>query len=243
MAFALRLVLAYNTINNGINNNIQRFLASLKGLTPTVQSQIYYNIEAYKDFKALYVPWLNLLKNGVIPYVGGNYIVAGSTNLHYPPLFLYSLLPIYLIGGQFGVAMLIALADSLSAALVYLIAEMLSKNRKIAILAGFAYAFLPFALLYEGVSLLNIEPMLFLVLLSLYLLHKNKLLSSAIMLALAVGMRQEALFLLPIYALKLSDNNRPSLVLPAIAFSAVLLIMSIPFLLSKHGVKRWLDFV
>lgn len=236
VSFALRLALAYVTINKGINSNMLDLISQFKGLSPSTQLQIYRNLEAYNDFKVLYIPWLGLLSKGVAPYVGNNYMVSGGTSLHYPPLFLYSLLPFYAIGGQLPAAMLIIFADSLSAVFVYLIATVLSKDMKTSLLAGFAYALLPFALVYEGISLLNIEPMLVLVLASLYLMHKKKLLSSAIVMAFAVGMRQEALFIVPIYALTLfdgSDRNKSGLALSAFAFFAVLLAMSAPFLLSN----------
>ena len=181
-------------------------------------------IGVYDDFYGIYLIWINLLGRGLIPYVNGAFPL-----LHYPPLFLYSLYLGYLAGGVIGAGMIITVSDCASAVMIYLIAKELSSDANVAKLTGLAYALLPLALLTEGISLLSLEPMTFFILLSIYFLHKNRLLYSAILLAVAVCFRQEALFLLIVY-LPMLYEKPSSMLLPAAAFLLIVALVSAPFL-------------
>jgi 4-amino-4-deoxy-L-arabinose transferase-like glycosyltransferase len=184
-----------------------------------------YHFETYSDFYVYYVNWWNSLQSGLVPYRDFFY--------QYPPLFLYGLYPLYRIGGAFGAALGIILADSGSAVLIYYIAKR-STTQKIALIAGLGYAASPLALLYEGYVLFSIQPMLFFLLLSVLLIRSDKLLLSAVCLAVAVLFKQEALFAIPaylIYTLTVRRFNFKKVGKAVVLFASILLIVSLPFLL------------
>jgi 4-amino-4-deoxy-L-arabinose transferase-like glycosyltransferase len=183
--------------------------------------QFNYWYETYSDFAGYYIHWLHSLATGALPYRDFFY--------QYPPLFLYILLPFYLLGGAQGAAWPIALADSGTALLTYLIANQIS-SRRVSVLAGFGYALSPLAILYEGYTLLSLQPMLFFLLLSIYLLRNNKLNSSVVAFAIAVLFKQEAIFILPAYAIYMSRFRFKEVATASVVFASILLLASAPFL-------------
>lgn len=204
VALAARFVLTYLNLSSGGPTFIQQ-------------------LETYDDFRAYYIQWFHLLSSGLLPY--------RDFFVQYPPLFLYGLYPLYQLGGSYGVAFGIILADSGSAALIYLIVRARA-GRKPAVVAGFGYALSPFALLYEGYLLWSMQPMLFFLLLSFLFLDRGKTLSSAAVLAVAVLFRQEAVFVFPAYILYLWRTERKLIVKGAIVLAGILLIVSLPFLVA-----------
>ncbi|MBI3023894.1 MAG: glycosyltransferase family 39 protein [Thaumarchaeota archaeon] len=146
--------------------------------------------ELIADFHGVYGSQLGLLHAGLLPYRDFPY--------SYTPLFLYSLLPFYSIGGVNAAAIPIVLADAATAAVIYFIVREMASN-KIAFLAGLAYALSPFMLLYEGYLWLGSQPMTLFLMASIYLLRRDKTILSSFALAIAVLMKQDALFVLPVY--------------------------------------------
>jgi hypothetical protein len=146
-------------------------------------------LENFMDFHAYYVSQLSFLHEGYLPYRDFPYA--------YPPLFLYSLYPFYLLGTN-AAAIPIVVGDALTAPVLYLIVRKVGSERS-AIGIAIAYALSPFFLTYEGISWLSEQPMLFFLLLSVLMLQKEKPKSSSILFAVAILFKQDALFILPAY--------------------------------------------
>jgi len=179
-------------------------------------------VETWSDFSSVYGQQLAYLKHGLLPYSGFAYT--------YTPLFLYILFPFYNFGGISAAAVPILLADSASAVLVYLLVLRVSTS-KVALLASVAYALSPFVLVYEGYLLLSSQPMFFFVMLALYLLRQNKPLQSSVFLGIAFLFKQEAIFILPVYATWYIGRYKAEAWKGILAFLSTLLMVSVPFLL------------
>ncbi len=132
---------------------------------------------------------LRLLAAGDLPYRDFTY--------SYPPLFIYSLFTFYEIGTKLA-ALPIIVADALTAPLIYLMIKR-TWSERLAVAASVVYIFSRFALVFEGISYLSEQPMLFFLLLSFVLLVGKKAKASAIALALGIMFKQDALFVLPVY--------------------------------------------
>ncbi len=179
-------------------------------------------LETYADFQSYYVQWLHYIAAGQIPY--------RDFFDQYPPLFLYSLLPFYLLAGKVGAALAIALSDAASASVIFLIVQRKS-TRTVALMAGIGYAVSPFALLYEGYVLFSVQPMLLFVLIAILLLDERKLVPSAAALAVALMMNQQALFILPVYAIYAVKFGRREFAKGVAFFAGIVVAVSVPFLL------------
>jgi len=178
-------------------------------------------LELYHDFYSYYVVQLHDLSQGMFPYKDFAY--------SYPPLFLYTLYPFYLLGGQYGASIPIWIADAATAPVVYLIVKMFS-NSRISIVAGLVYAVSPLFLLYEGYLWLSSQPMTFFLLLSVYLLLVKRPMISFAMLAISILFKQEIILVLPIFAIwYLKNTNRVSYK-PFALITAFVLVVSLPFL-------------
>jgi len=176
----------------------------------------------FRDFYGYYGTQLAFLAQGHVPYRDFAY--------SYPPLFLYSLLPFYLLGGIYAASLPVLAADTATSPLVYLFVLKFT-NERLAFLAGLAYALSPFILFYEGYSWLSNQPMFFFLLVSLYLLREGRPLPSSIALAMAVLFKQEAIFVLPVYAAWLVRNHGTDSWKALVTFLGVLFVGSLPFLL------------
>ncbi len=185
-----------------------------------------YSIRLYADFEGYYVGQLYYAAHGLLPYRDFAY--------NFPPFFLYTLLPFYVIGGSNAAAIPIVLADVLTPPALYLLVRGYASNR-IALLVGLAYAFSPLMLLYEGYQWLGDQPMTFFVVLSLYFLQRNKLIASSIGMGVAELFRQQALLVLPIYAIwLLRGEGRRGLSYVVVALG-VIVLGSAPFLILTPG--------
>lgn len=176
----------------------------------------------FRDFYGYYGLQLSFLSQGLLPYRDFGY--------SYPPLFLYSLLPFYLLGGIYAASLPILAADAATSPLVYFFVLKFT-NERLAFLAGLAYAISPFILFYEGYSWLSSQPMFFFLLLSLYLLREGRPLPSSIALAMAVLLKQEAIFVIPIYAVWLMRNHGGGSWKAIVTFLGIVFVASLPFLL------------
>jgi len=152
----------------------------------------------WNDFTEIYLHQVKYLSQG--------YMLYRDIDTQYPPLFLYSILPFYDLGGASAAWIPIALADALTAPLVYLIARRFS-TEKVALVAGLAYAFSPVALVNEGYIWLSSQPMTLFLLISLFLLRGGRPLLSGGALAIAVLFNQEAIFVLPVYLVFIAKSR------------------------------------
>jgi len=204
-----------------LSRALMSFLQALYG--PVLQSGTPWlsTLAMWRDFYGIYGYQLNLMAQGALPYRDFGY--------SYPPLFLYTLLPFYLLGGAYAATLPILISDAATSPLVYLLVRRFSAER-VAVFAGLAYALSPFMLLYEGYSWLSSQPMFFFLLLSVYLLRKGKPLPSSVALGVAALFKQEAIFILPIYAVWLIKNHRSVAWKAAVIFTGILFVGSSPFL-------------
>lgn len=183
------------------------------------------------DFEGLYIAQLMQLAHGLLPY--RDFAVS------YPPLFLYTLYPFYVIGANFA-SLPIVLSDAATAVVIYYTVERLSGGR-IALAAGLVYALSPFALYYEGYVWLSSQPMTFFAMLSVCLVLRNRPVPSFSALAVAILFKQEVLFLLPVLLFLVVHQNKRQLPGALAAFSGILIAVSLPFLVASP--RGYLDLV
>ena len=162
------------------------------------------------------------LGQGLLPYRDFAYA--------YPPLFLYTLYPFYLIAGQYAASIPILVTDAATAPLVYLLVRRFASDR-IAFVAGLSYAVSPFFLLYEAYLWFSSQPMTFFLLLSIYLLLIKKPEFSAIIFAIAVLFKQETFLILPVYLIWLYKDNRRAFSKGLVTILSIIFIVSLPFLI------------
>jgi len=145
-----------------------------------------------------------------LKYLASGFMLYRDIDTQYPPLFLYSMLPLYNLAGEKAAWIPIVLADALTAPVIYLVVRKFS-TEKIALIAGLGYALSPVALVNEGYLWLSSQPMTFLLLLSILLLRRDRPVLSAGTLAIAALFNQEVLFVLPVYLAFTAAKFRPSL--------------------------------
>jgi len=195
-----------------------------------------FSPNSWADFYGAYAPWLHLVSQGSVPY-------RDFTSYTYTPLFLYLLYPFYALGGSHAASIPIVLSDAATAALVYQIGRKLVSGR-VPLAAGLAYAVCPFALFYEGYLWLSSQPMTFLMVLAVYLLREDRPIYSSFAMALAILVKQEALFLLPVYLAWLVTRFRSSALRGLLVLSLTLFIVSLPFLIVYPiGYLQSLDYL
>src|SRR5438309_4712011 len=182
-----------------------------------------FSPNAWDDFNGVYVPWLNFVSNGMVPY-------WDLTSYIYTPLFLYVLYPFYYLGGSYAASIPIIISDSATAPVVYLIAKRLASAR-VSLAAGLMYALCPFALFYEGFLWFSSQPMTLFMLLTIYLLRSGRPTYSCVSTALAILIKQAALFLLPIYLVWLATRFRRSAPRGILVVFIIAVITSLPFLI------------
>lgn len=157
------------------------------------------------------------------------YLLYRDIDYNSPPLFLYSMLPFYDLGGTKVSMIPIVLADAFTAPVVYLIVRKFS-TEKIATVAGFAYAFSPVALVNEGYLWLNSQPMTLFLLVSVLLLRKGRPVLASGSLAIAVLFNQGAAFVVPVFLIFMLKSRAPLLKSGGVFALTVLGVMS-PFLI------------
>lgn len=148
------------------------------------------NAENWQDFSLAYVPAVEALKNGFLPYRDFFY--------PYPPLFLYALTAFsYLPLPSWSSAIPLAGADALTVIPVYLLSRELVGERA-SLIASMLFVFSPTNLYYVDYLWLNPPLTTLLLLTSIYLLIKGRYGWSAFALALSIGFKQTALFAVPV---------------------------------------------
>jgi uncharacterized membrane protein len=192
----------------------------------------------WSDYAFLYLPQLKYLASGLLLYRDFAY--------SYTPMFLYSMLPFYELGGGYAAWIPIVVADALTAPVVYLIVRRFS-TEKVALIAGLGYAFSPVALANEGYLWMSSQPMTLFLLLSILLLKKDRQVLSAFVLAIAVLFKQEAVLVLPVYLIFWDLKSRKSLPTAAGVFVLTVLAGLSPFLIQApkavlNHIFYWLPF-
>lgn len=173
----------------------------------------------WNDFDVLYLVQLKELAHG--------YLLYRDIDYNSPPLFLYSMLPFYDLGGGKAAMIPIILADALTAPVIYLIVRRVS-SEKVALVAGLGYAFSPVALVNEGYLWLDSQPTTLFILLGILLLKKDRPVLSAGALALAALFNQDALLVLPVFVIYMI-KSRTSLLKPGGLFALTFLGGLSPF--------------
>lgn len=188
----------------------------------------------WDDYYSFYIPQLKQMTLGMLPYLN---LRVGN-----PPLFLYSMLPLYVLGGPHVAQLPIVLADGLTAPLIYLIAKP-RLGKPLAAIAGLTYALLPLAVVNEGYLWLSSQPMTFFIILSIYLLGRDRASLSSASLAVAVMFKQEALVVaIPLFLWQFSKSKKRTL--PSLAlFGGIVLAISLPFLvIAPHNYVNFMSY-
>jgi hypothetical protein len=215
IALAIRGIVATLQVVYGINRSLNFDLYLYGSFNP--------GLELYRDFYIYYVAQLADMTKGMIPYRDFGY--------SYPPLFLYSLLPFYSMGGSFLASIPVWLSDAATAPLVYLVARRFC-TPKLSFAAGISYALSPFFLIYEGYLWYSSQPMTFFMVLSLYLLLIRRPLLSVAVFAICVLFKQELILLAPIYLVWYLRNYPTKTVFKALGImGSIILAVSLPFIL------------
>jgi hypothetical protein len=218
-ALSVRAIVAVIQMKYGIDNGLNFDQYLYGSFNP--------GLEIYHDFYGVYGAELADLSRGLIPYKDFVYT--------YPPLFLYSLYPFYIIGGLQAASIPIWLSDAATAPLIYLVTRQFASSR-LSLAAGMAYAVSPFFLIYEGYLWFSSQPATFFMVLSLYFLVRKRPMWSAVCFAVAILTRQELIFLFPMYlALYLTRYSRSMFFKSFLVACSVLLAVSLPFLLISPG--------
>jgi 4-amino-4-deoxy-L-arabinose transferase-like glycosyltransferase len=166
-----------------------------------------------------------LLSEGLLPYRDFGY--------SYPPLFLYSLLPFYLLGGQNYASLPIWLFDAATSVPIYYLLK--GNGGRIAIAAALGYALCPFALFNEGYLWLSSQPLTFFLLLAFWLLKSGKTTSATAAFAVSALYKQQALALLPLFMILHYRSPGRRLGLNSLVFVAIIVATLAPFIIAAPG--------
>ncbi|MHA1339277.1 MAG: hypothetical protein ACTSRZ_13090 [Promethearchaeota archaeon] len=171
------------------------------------------SFEFYSDFEFWYVAWIpSLLENGILNLYNG-----AIFGYHYPPLFIITLIPFYLISSQYslpiwiiGVPLFIFYLGI--GYLIYRISKELGFQDYIGQILVCIYFLNPLNIFYAGFSWFNVTPFIFFCVLSYYYLIKAKNdfkfkglfnlnyscnIKSVVFLAISVSYKQFSLLIFP----------------------------------------------
>lgn len=182
------------------------------------------NAENWQDFSLAYVPAVNALMSGFMPYRDFFY--------PYPPLFLYALTAFsYLPLPSWSSAIPLVGADALTVIPLYLIARELVGERA-SLMVSLLFVFSPTNLYYVDYLWLNPSLTTLFLLTSVYLLIKGRYGWSALTLALAIGFKQTALFALPVvlFLLWRKAGRRAEPLRYLLVVSVACLAISLPYI-------------
>lgn len=200
---------------------VTRIGVALLQMTHGIQGIHWLVLIKWNDFYGVYGTELVSLNHGLLPYLNFGY--------WYPPLFLYVLYIFYLIGGIHLASLPILVADVATAPLVYLLVSTTSAKR-VAFIAGLLYALSPVALFVEGYLWLSSQPMTFFLVLSIYLLRKDRPIFSTVALAISILFKQEAIFILPVYTTWYLMKYRTRALKGIVIMLCLVFLISLPFL-------------
>ena len=203
------------------------------------QFPLWPHIEAYTDYRDLYLPCL------ISPFLSGHgAYTLGTIVYNYPPLFLY------LISGFAAIANVVwlpafplVLFDILTAIPLYLIAKefVFRGNSKLAFVVAMFWAANPINLFYNDLMWLNTAPTTFFLVLALYLFLKQRWVYSSLALAISTGFKQISVIIFPILLIFLwkATGFSRKLIIYAVAYVASLLVISAPYVFTETQNYFW----
>ena len=185
------------------------------------------NAESWQDYAYAYLTSAHAFTGGHLPYI--DFYFA------YPPLFLYALAAFSLLGPSWAAALPSVIAEALTAVPVYLIAKRFVDERA-AFVAGVVFVLAPMNLYYADYLWLNPPLTTLFLLVSVYFFLEGRYDLSAVALALSIGFKQTALFVLPILLIflwKKTSGRRAFRYLLVVA--AICLALSVPYIFLSPG--------
>jgi hypothetical protein len=214
-------------------------------LPPVFQFPLWPHIEAYTDYRDLYLRCL------VAPFLSG----TGPLHLrdlyhlntivyNYPPLFLYLIGGFAALSNNFSLpAVPLVLFDILTVMPLYLIAKefVFAGNEKMAFAVSIIWVANPINLFYNDLMWLNTAPTTFFLVLAVYLFLKKNWLFSALSLAVSTGLKQISVVLFPVFLIFLVSTTGFSkkLILYAVSYVAALVLISTPYLFTEPQNYFW----
>jgi hypothetical protein len=201
---------------------------------PTTPISVYQfepwkHIEAYTDYRDLYLPCL------LTPFLEGAPLYHLSIVYNYPPLFLYLIAAFALIANIIWLpAFPLVLFDVLTVIPVYLIAKefVFNGNQRLAFVVSVFWAANPINLFYNDLMWLNTAPTTFFLVLSVYFFLKEKWSFSAIALSVSTGFKQISVILFPVLLVFLwrSAGFSKKLLVYSLAYIGSLVLISTPYI-------------
>jgi hypothetical protein len=217
-------------------------------LPPVFQFQLWLHIEAYTDYRDLYLrclvsPYLSGFGTGPL-HLGDPYHLNNAIVYNYPPLF------IYLIAGFAASwnniwypAVPLVLFDILTVIPLYLIAKefVFAGNEKMAFAVSMIWATNPLNLFYNDLMWLNTAPTTFFLVLGIYFFLKKNWLFSSLALAVSTGLKQISVVLFPVFLIFLASATGFSkkLILYAVSYVALLILISTPYIFTEPQNYFW----
>lgn len=217
-------------------------LNACPSLSPPVsvyQFQPWPSIEAYTDYRDLYLPCL------VSPFLkGANLYHLFGVTYNYPPLFLYILAAFASIANVIWLpALPLVLFDILTVVPVNLIARdfVFSGNEKLAFAVSLIWAANPINLFYGDLMWLNTAPTTFFLILAVYLFLKESWLASSLALAVSTGLKQVSLIFFPVLLIFLyrSKGVSKKFVIFSSTYILSLIIISTPYVFTETQYYFW----
>jgi hypothetical protein len=212
------------------------------GQAPNVQIYqfpLWPHIEAYTDYRDLYLPCL------ISPFLSGHGPYHLNTIVYnYPPLFLYLISAFALIANTVWLpAFPLVLLDILTVIPLYLIAKefVFRGNSKLAFVVALFWAANPINLFYNDLMWLNTAPTTFFLIAALYLFLKQRWVYSALALAISTGFKQISVIIFPILLIFLwkATGFSRKLAVYTFAYVASLLLISAPYVFTDTQNYFW----
>jgi len=194
--------------------------------------------EAYTDYRDLYLRCL------VNPFLDGRAAYNLPIVYNYPPLFLYLLSAFAELGLIWASAIPLVLFDALTVVPLYLIAKdfLFHGNRKLAFAVSLIWIFNPLNLFYNDLMWLNPGITTFFLVLSIYLLLKQKWILSSLSLALSTGFKQTAVLVFPIFLLwmlRTPGLARRKILAYLVLYVCSLVLISTPYIFQEPQTYFW----
>ncbi len=205
---------------------------------PSIYSAPYGDVEAYTDYRDLYLRCL------VNPFLSGKSAYNLPIVYNYPPLFLYLISGFALLNYIWSSAIPLVFFDALTVIPLYLILKdfLFRGNSRIAFAISLFWIFNPINLFYNDLMWLNPAPTTFFVVLALYFLLKQEWALSSICLALATALKQTAVLIFPIFLIWMIRTDRQSrkkVLTFIVLFVAILVLISTPYIFQNPQLYFW----
>ena len=203
------------------------------------QFQLWPHIEAYTDYRDLYIPCL------IAPFLKGQGLYhLGTIVYNYPPLFLYLISGFALVANIVWLpAVPLVLFDVLTVIPVYLITKefVFCGNSRMAFLVAMFWAANPINLFYNDLMWLNTAPTTFFLILAVYLFLKQNWFFSSLALAISTGFKQISIVVFPVLLIFLwrATGFSKKLLVYTGAYIASLLLISTPYVFNDTQNYFW----